>query len=233
MTAVASALPKDAETLAAMLIAERAAHAAETERLRQIIKELQRHRFGRRAETLPIDQLELALEEAQQVQAEGAAAVEAAQPEKRAEQARKRRTNRGSLPAHLPRIETIVDIEDKACPCCRGALHQIGEDVSERLDVIPAQFRVLVTRRPKYACRTCEEGVAQAPAPARLIEGGLPTEALIAHVLTAKYADHCRSIVRPRSMPARVSSWTARPWPTGSDGRPSCSGRCTNACWRA
>jgi transposase len=191
MTAVASALPKDAETLAAMLIAERADHAAETERLRQIIKELQRHRFGRRAETLPIDQLELALEEAQQVQAEGAAAVEAAQPEKRAEQARKRRTNRGSLPAHLPRIETIVDIEDKACPCCRGALHQIGEDVSERLDVIPAQFRVLVTRRPKYACRTCEEGVAQAPAPARLIEGGLPTEALIAHVLTAKYADHC------------------------------------------
>jgi transposase len=70
-------------------------------------------------------------------------------------------------------------------------LHQIGEDISERLDVIPAQFRVLVTRRPKYACRACEEGVTQAPAPARLIEGGLPTEALVAHVLTAKYADHC------------------------------------------
>jgi len=48
-----------------------------------------------------------------------------------------------------------------------------------------------VTRRPKYACRACEEGVIQAPAPARLIEGGLPTEALVAHVLTAKYADHC------------------------------------------
>ena len=55
---------------------------------------------------------------------------------------------------------------------------------------MPAQFRVLVTRRPKYACRACEEGVAQAPAPARPIEGGLPTEATIAHVLVSKYADH-------------------------------------------
>ena len=102
----------------------------------------------------------------------------------------RRRRNRGALPAHLPRIETIVDIDDKTCPCCKGELHRIGEDVSERLDVIPARFRVLVTRRPKYACRACEEGVVQAPAPARLIEGGLPTEATVAHVLVSKYADH-------------------------------------------
>ncbi len=101
-----------------------------------------------------------------------------------------RRANRGSLPAHLPRIETVVDIEDKTCPGCRGALHRIGEDVAERLDIVPAQLRVLVVRRPKYACRTCEEGVVQAPAPARLIEGGLPTEAAVAHVVVAKYADH-------------------------------------------
>jgi len=191
MTAADSPLPKDAEALAAMLIAERAAHAAETERLHQIIKALQRHRFGRRAETLPVDQLELALEDVEQVEGEADAAAESAAPEKKTERAKARRANRGSLPAHLPRVETVVDIEDKACPCCRGALHQIGEDVSERLDVIPAQFRVLVTRRPKYACRACEEGVVQAPAPARLIEGGLPTEALVAHVLVAKFADHC------------------------------------------
>ena len=64
-------------------------------------------------------------------------------------------------------------------------------DVSERLDVIPAQLRVIVTRRPKYACRSCEEaGVNQAPAPAHLIHGGLPTEPLVAHVLVSKYADH-------------------------------------------
>jgi transposase len=191
MTALAKPLPDDAATLKAMLIAEREAHAAEAERLRQIIKELQRHRFGRRAETLPLDQLELALEDVQQGEAEGDAKAEAASPERKAERIRARRTNRGSLPPHLPRVETVVDIDDKTCPCCQGRLHRIGEDVSERLDVIPAQFRVLVTRRPKYACRACEEGVVQAPAPARLIEGGLPTEALIAHVLVAKYADHC------------------------------------------
>ena len=76
----------------------------------------------------------------------------------------------------------IVDLDDKACPCCGHALHRIGEDVSERLDIIPAQFRVVLVRRPKYACRACEEAVVQAAAPARLIEGGLPTEALVAQV---------------------------------------------------
>ena len=92
-----------------------------------------------------------------------------------------KRTNRCALPAHLPRFEMVIDIESKACPCCAGALHRIGEDVSERLDIIPAQIRLLITRRPKYACRSCEEGVVQAPAPSRLIEGGLPTEATTAH----------------------------------------------------
>src|SRR5690606_16041558 len=84
-----------------------------------------------------------------------------------------------------------------SCPCCGGDLHVIGEDVSERLDKVPATLRVIVTRRPKYACRTCDRtgadgatGAIQAPAPPRLILGGLPTEALVADVLVAKYADH-------------------------------------------
>ena len=70
-------------------------------------------------------------------------------------------------------------------------MHVIGEDRSQRLDVIPAQYQVIVTRRPKYACRRCQEAVVQATAPARLIEGGLPTEQMVAHVVVAKYADHC------------------------------------------
>ena len=65
----------------------------------------------------------------------------------------------------------------------------IGEDKSERLDKVPAILRVIVTRRPKYGCK-CEEAVAQAPAPPRLIEGGIPTEALVADVVVSKYADH-------------------------------------------
>jgi transposase len=180
------ALPDDPTTLKAMLLAER----CESERLRQIIKELQRHRFGRRAETLPEEQMLLGLEDVEQVAASGEAKQDESTPDSRAARARKRRGNRGALPAHLPRIEVVVDIEDKACPCCKGELHRIGEDRSERLDLVPAQFRILVTRRPRYACRTCEDGVMQAPVPARLIEGGLPTEATVAQVLVSKYADH-------------------------------------------
>jgi transposase len=52
---------------------------------------------------------------------------------------------------HLPRIEIVVDVDDKTCRCCQGELHRIGEDKNERLDIVPAQFRVLVTVRPKYA----------------------------------------------------------------------------------
>src|SRR3954466_12167267 len=135
-----------------MLLEER----AESERLRQIIKELQRHRFGRRAESLAEDQLLLGLEEAEQVEATGLAEAEDATPAERSARAAERRSNRGALPAHLPRIESVVDVESRTCPCCSGTLHRIGEDVSERLDIVPAQVRVLVVRRPKYACRSCE-----------------------------------------------------------------------------
>jgi transposase len=187
VTTAAEALPDDPNMLKAMLLAER----AESERLRQIIREMQRHRFGRRAEKLPTEQLLLGLEEVEQVEAASEAQSEDKNPGQRRERAARRRTNRGALPAHLPRIETVVDVASTICPCCSGALHRIGEDVAERLDIVPAQFRVLVVRRPKYACRSCEDVVVQAPAPARLIEGGLPTEATVAQVLVSKYADHC------------------------------------------
>ena len=103
---------------------------------------------------------------------------------------RKRQINRGALPRHLPREEVVVDLADKCCPCCNRLRVKLGEDVSERLDMIPARFKVIVTRRPKYACRECDGEVAQAPAPEHLIEGGIPTEALITAVVIAKYADH-------------------------------------------
>jgi transposase len=179
-------LPDDPDLLKAMLLAER----AESERLRQIIKELQRHRFGRRAESLPEEQLQLGLEEAEQVEAATHTENEEKVPAEKTARAARRRANRGSLPTHLPRIEMLVDVDNTTCASCSSPLHRIGEDVAERLDIVPAQFRVLVVRRPKYACRVCEDVVVQAPAPARLIEGGLPTEATVAQVLVSKYADH-------------------------------------------
>ena len=108
-----------------MLVAER----IESERLRQIIREFQRHRFGRRAESLPEDQLQLALEDTEQEAAASQAASEQKNPPERKARAARRRTNRGALPAHLPRIETVVDATSPVCPCCAGMLHRIGEDV--------------------------------------------------------------------------------------------------------
>lgn len=186
-------LPDDVEALRALVLEQaRELEAlqhfkARAERLQAIIEALQRHRFGRRSEQLDPDQFELALEEIETALAE---AEQARDKASRTSPSHPRKTNRGYLPAHLERIEQTVDVEHQDCPCCGGSLHQIGEDVSERLDVVPTTFRVLVTRRPRYGCRSCESAVVQAPAPARIIEGGIPTEALIAQVLVAKYADH-------------------------------------------
>jgi transposase len=190
-------LPEDIEALRALVLEQAReldalkVFRAEVERLKAIIEALQRHRFGRHSEQLDPDQFELALEE---VETALAAAEHARDKASRAATDRPRKTNRGSLPAHLERIEQVIDVEEvdgiRACPCCGGGLHQIGEDVSERLDVVPTTFRALVTRRPRYGCRSCESAVVQAPAPARIVEGGIPTEALIAQVLVAKYADH-------------------------------------------
>src|SRR3954449_5654362 len=169
---------------------EHEAAQAEIEKLRLLIRQLQRNRFGRRSERLDPDQLQLGLEDLEQT----AAAAEAAQEEAAARSStprppRVRRRNLGALPAHLPRVEVLVDLEDKGCPCCGGAMHVIGESREEMLDIVPAMLRVRVIRRPRYGCRACEGAVVQAPAPERPISGGMATEALLAHVLVAKYGD--------------------------------------------
>ena len=190
-----AALPDDPAILQQMLrevVSEAQARAAENDKLRLLIQRLLRHRFGRRSEQLDAGQLQLALEDLEQTLAEGEAAQDAAalpagqRPPRRS--ARPQR-NLGALPAHLPRYEVLVDIEDRACCCCGGTLHVIGEERREQLDLVPAQLRVRVTRRPRYACRACESVVVQAPAPERPVDGGLATEALVAHVVVSKFAD--------------------------------------------
>lgn len=163
---------------------------ARIERLQAILEAFQLHRFSRKSDQLDPDQFELALEDIETALVSAQAARDAATPSPKGE--RPRKTNRESLPAYPERIEQVVGVEEKACPCCGGALHRIGEDLVERLDVIPTTFRVLITRRPRYGCRSCESAVVQTPAPAaaRVVEGGIPTEALIAQVLGSQYADH-------------------------------------------
>ncbi len=86
-------------------------------------------------------------------------------------------------------------------------MHQIGEDRTERLDIVPAQLRVLVDIRPKYACNVCSDGVTQAPAAPRLIEGGLPTEGAIAHALVSKFKAATRRNQSNHSCVAQHIRW--------------------------
>ena len=162
----------------------------QNDRLRHLLLKLKRLQFGTKSERLPDEQMQLALEDLEQAVATGEAQAEKRDPELRRDRVAKRRANRGALPAHLPRVEITLQPEDTACPCCRAAMAVIGEDKSEQLDVMPTQFRVLVTKRPKLACQACEGQVVQAPAPPRLIEGGIPTEAMVAHVVVSRFGDH-------------------------------------------
>ena len=180
------------QALAALetLRAENEAQSERIRRLEHLNLELIRLLYGKRSEKLSADERQLAFEELEGASAEVEAAAAPEDPSPRAPKRPRPARNLGHLPAHLPRIEQVIEPESTLCPCGCGEMVRIGEDRSERLDIVPAQLRVIVTVRPKYACRTCEEGVTQAPAPARLIEGALPTEGAIAHVLISKYADH-------------------------------------------
>ncbi|GAB5390424.1 MAG: IS66 family transposase [Alphaproteobacteria bacterium] len=181
---------QQAEDKAAGLEQLLAARTARVEHLEQLLKALRQALYGRKSEKADPDQYELAIEDLETAVARTQAEEEAdGLSGTSCDKAKPRKRNLGALPAHLPRIEEVIEPDSLDCPCgCK--LHKIGEDVSERLDVIPAQFRVIVTRRPRYACRSCTDGVTQASARAHVIAGGLPTEALIAHVVTSKYADH-------------------------------------------
>jgi transposase len=162
-------------------------------RLESLVAELRRERFGARSEKLDPEQFNLPLEDIEVAQGILEAAQEKAQRALKAAPnpaPRPSNRNRGHLPQHLPRIERVIEPQSTLCPCGCGEMAKIGEDVSERLDLVPAQLRVLVTRRPRYACRRCSGAVVQAHAPEHVVPGGLPTEALIAQVIVAKFGDH-------------------------------------------
>ncbi|WP_316233849.1 IS66 family transposase, partial [Bradyrhizobium sp. SZCCHNPS2010] len=159
---------------------------SEIERLRLIIKQLQRAQYGRRSERLDADQFALGFEDLDTdltVAETDPDTFAAAVPSPTALPKRK------SLPDHLPREEIVLGAGSEVCACCGGALHAVGESVSEMLDWVPAELRVVRIRRPKFACRACGT-ITQAPAPERPIAGGLATPALLAQVLVSKYCDH-------------------------------------------
>jgi transposase len=158
------------------------------EHLKLLIEKLRRMVFGAKSEkvVVQLEQIELHLEELESAQAEMEAAVEAVAPAATP----KVKPSRKPPPAHLPREVVTHHPEQDGCPECGEALSNFGEDVAEILEYIPANFKVIRHVRPKFACTGCER-VVEAPAPSRVIERGLAGPGLLAHVLVAKYADHC------------------------------------------
>jgi len=187
-----STLPAAQRAAVEALMQEVSALKEITKRQEHLIAELNHALHGKRSEKLTEDERQLAFEDLTIALKE----VEAEKETRAASQGdgtRKKptpRRNIGNLPASLPRIENVIEPDSLICPCGCGEMHKIGEDRTERLDIVPAQLRVIVTVRPKYACRACTDGVRQAPVPAFLIDAALPTEGAIAHVLVCKYADH-------------------------------------------
>ena len=194
------------------VVAEKDAFITE---LKELIAKLEgqvgqyRHaKFGPKSEKLDPAQLELALEDLEtaiaETQAQIAAledkiAASAADPDKAAPRApRKAR----ALPEHLPRTLRVIEPDSivwsplerhwserqwrRGC----GDMVRIGKDRTERLDFIPARYQVIVAVRPKYACPKGRTGVVQAKAPAHLLEGSWPTEALLAQIAVSKHSEH-------------------------------------------
>src|SRR5580692_10963380 len=204
-------LPDDIETLKAMLIAAQAAcleaqakarnaeaealaRALLIEQMKFTIAKLRHERFGQSSERgAVLEQLELRLadmeEDASEAEAAAQMAAEAAAREKIEVQAfHRRKPARRPLPEHLPR-KRIVYPAPSSCPCCGGALHKLGEDVTETLELIPRQWKVIQHVREKFSCRSCEK-ITQPPAPSHPIARGRGGPGLLAHLLFAKYGLH-------------------------------------------
>ena len=198
----ADSVPDDIVALHAELAAERAARREAEARaigaeamvthLKLVIAKLEHHRYGASSERgrKLLDQAELQLEELEAGVAEAATVTDTA-----ADQAgsvvrsfMRRKPVRGPLPAHLPR-ERVVISGPTACPCCGGALSKLGETITETLESVPRQWKVIQTVREKFACRACET-ITQPPAPFHPIARGRAGPNLLAMILDAKFGNH-------------------------------------------
>ena len=193
-------LPDDVITLQAMLRAERAARlAAEAEaqagtllieKLKLTIKKLRHEQFGQSSERgALLDQLELQLADLEETAAQAETAAQIAVDKITVTSFERRKPARRPLPEHLPR-ERIVYPVPATCPCCGDSrLRKIGKDVTETLELVPRQWKVIQHVRGKLVCRACE-AITQPPAPSHPIARGRAGPKLLAHVLFAKYGLH-------------------------------------------
>ena len=199
--------PDDIEALRVALLHERAALAAEqlarreaearasgaeamVAHLKLLIAKLKHDCFGASSERgrKLLDQLELQLEELEATAAEDEAALESDTEGLPPRRTVRRKPVRGPLPAHLPR-ERVVVPGPTECPCCKGKLAKLGEDVTEPLEVIPRQWKVVQTMRERFTCRACES-ITQPPAPFHPVARGRAGPELLAMILEIKFGQH-------------------------------------------
>jgi len=157
--------------------------------LRQRVQFLLHQRYGKKSEKLSSQQLSL-FDEADVTQNSATEAIEQADAETIVAAHTRKSSARKPLPKDLPRQQIIHDLseEEKIC-ACGHALHRIGEDISEKLEFIPAQIKVVEHIRCKYACRSCET-VKSAVLPLQPIPKSIASPGLLSHILLSKYADH-------------------------------------------
>ncbi|MFN7089587.1 MAG: IS66 family transposase [Allorhizobium sp.] len=206
MSSTAATLPEDPALLKVMIAALQAenarmsatirAHDQLIQTLRLRIAKLKKQAFGKSSEKVEreIEQLELALEDLLIAAAESVTAPTDADAGDDAPAATSDDTNERK-PRRRPRVSDATPRERReldpgtCCPDCGGELRLVGEDVSDMLDLIAAQLRVLQIARLKKSCRRCEKMV-QEPAPSRPIPGSIASAALLAYILVSKYDDH-------------------------------------------
>lgn len=202
METTRDALPDDVEVLKALVLSAQAEVAAERAarsddraliaELKLTIEKLKRERFGAKAERTSrlIDQMELQLEELEATATEDELAAEAAAARTTTVATfQRKRPTRQPFPEHLPR-ERVVVPGPTSCSCCGSSrLRKLGEDVTETLEVVPRQWKVIQTVREKFSCRECE-AIDQAPAPFHVIPRGHVGPNLLAMILFEKYGQH-------------------------------------------
>lgn len=191
MTLEINALPNDVDTLKAMLIQQHRKAQHQQQRIHYLEEKIRLtllKRFGASSEKLDIQQLGLFNE------AEAPQAIQEEQTDEVTTPVAAHQRTRGKrapLPEFLPRVEEIHDLDEdeKVCPHDGHALHRIGEEISEQLDVIPAKIQVIRHVRIKYACRCCEQTIKTAPLPAQPIPKSQASAGLLAYTAVSKYVD--------------------------------------------
>ena len=194
MSLAVKALPDDTAQLKALLIKERSASEKLKQQIHTLLEalRLEKHRlYGKSSEKSPdqaelFDEADSCIDESDVVDDEeeqgSAVAITPA--------SKSQRPVRKPLPAELPRVRRVIELSEEQRQCaCGCTLAEIGEDISEQVDIIPAQIQVIQHVRKKYACKGCDDTIKIAPRANVLLPKSIASANTMAYVITAKYAD--------------------------------------------